>query len=822
MHSEYLTVLLRTTGGDPLKVAARCIFTKPKLDSDDHEFLYQHIEALPWDLLVRWLAMKPPRSQPIVEALLAARSTPSDMQNLATEAALSPWPAWIDEGACEELAARSWEALEPGLWWHFARHLKGMSPLFQAALREHQDCGLAARLFPHRRDERACLAALRSAARTGGLLLHARELWSFGVDEPSPGTAAFTLRQRASVLIWMEQRGFLDRLSPEDALPEEVRFATEEGGWRPGLDQFFLKLALRWPGAGAPRARAWYVAQFLAAARRGARWAHLVGELVPRSDLRALPEVSQGHTGGDKRLAEEVLGEIAEASLAGPEVAPWWGLSVLASLERREGGAWERAFRYLDRCLEDDRLLENDVQAQGRLREALMDVEAFPRADPPTVVWQILFKAPVPEDADEEFEARLRGYSERFIQRGLRAGAAFWRPLSRSLFRRIASFPLTTARANRLLAMVLDDPDLRGSVEASELNALVLAADPLPPERLPAPDAFLSRRWSEETIAAYRQLGGTAAEPRLTAWVRAPLDGAEDDWGAAPSEPRILETLRRAQAAGALTPELRAELAAHSRGLPMLDLISLHRDAPSLVDEDALQAIAHERAGKDPADPWASYDEARLPACLRPAVRQRAQAIADEREFLALVRWLGANQEPPADLVTLLLDRVARRPATEPLMRWLSGVLSSRTLWERQGPRVMDALVKAEAWDAIYHLVWSPTRRVGPEAEAWPSQGIVAAIHEALALPLLRRLEEALESANAQAARATLQALATLHPTPRLGKKLRALGRRPAPSEDVADLLQLNLRLLRKGTMREATLLDVNAALAFLSEPNPG
>ena len=869
MQKTDLAVLLRASKGDVHRVAVH-IFQQQRWDQDDHDLLYEHIEALTQDELMEWLACSPPRPRPIVDALLAKLPERSGLGWLFPPACLREWAARLEPDALDDLAERLRPRLDPGHWWHIARHLKGMSPFFHGVLSSQEDCDIAAWLFPYRRDDMACRRALCAAAASGGMQITSPEVLNkIGRDPGFHGSAqednagteegeedegvgllpvalvdaaspqvARKIRAQASVVAWLESRQMLAILSPEDALPAEVWFGAAGGldTLRPNAGRYLLTLALHWPGdaAARARARAWYVRQFLGAARRGVRWSDLVQELVgPYSRLR-FDGLFTGHAQEDRALAADLLDEIAWASLGEPVVAPWLGPSVYTAFQRGEPDAWERALRFLDRCLADPGLLQADPDEARRLLAACLSLDnhGLYRLSAGEVIDWILLRAPLPEGADERFEERLFSYHERIMPHITDEFARTDLLGLHAQFARRAQFPITRARANRLLAMALENERLMPVLLGSKLGEVAAAADPLPPEHLPALEAFLLpdyRAFARDAAAAYLRLGGAAAEVRLRAWVWAPLQGQHEDasedasWSRAP-ENRILEVLWRAQVDPdlLLTEDLKQELAVHSRHLPVLSAVTLHEAAPWLLDEATLVAIAEARA-EDPGEPWCRWSGVDVPACLAPAVRRRARLVAGEQEFLALARWLAGHGERPADLVSLALDRIQQRPPTdntmEELMGWLGTVLASRRLWEQHGPRVMEVLVQQKAWMAIYKLMRDSFRRPDPaRSEPVPRAKLLGAMQEALAVVLLRRVKAEIQASNAEAASASLQALVALHPPSRLSLKLHELRRLPSPSSEVSELLELNLRLLRNGTTRDATLSDVDTALSLLAE----
>ncbi len=82
----------------------------------------------------------------------------------------------------------------------------------------------------------------------------------------------------------------------------------------------------------------------------------------------------------------------------------------------------------------------------------------------------------------------------------------------------------------------------RGSGEI--IVRLAQVADPLPPEALPAVAVFFPDRPSPDLLAAYRKLGGRAADERLVAWMSAPTERIEPVGEELATTPRISGSTR--------------------------------------------------------------------------------------------------------------------------------------------------------------------------------------------------------------------------------------------------------------------------------------
>jgi len=860
MKSRDLSLLLRASGNNARTVANCHIFTQDTLEGDDHAFLHEHIELLSADSLAHWLTRDPPRPSIILDELISRAPEGADTSWCSFLIACG-WPERLNDGVLDDLTERLFSRIGHDHWWHFARQLRQICPMFKLVLSNQADCEFAARLFPERRDEQACWALLREAAVLGDIELRSREiLQKIGFPDGESAVAGAidyrrkggerspqqTLRARASVIAWIEGRGLLHLLAPAEALPNDVRFASEQPKSPPvGPDGYFLELALRWPGDAAKEARSYYIDQFLAAADRGAPLVGLVHELIGSSSRRA-SGLFKGHSRGDRDLARAILNDIAWRSFDSEAPVPWLTASVLDALDQREPGAWDRAIRYLDRFKTDPAAMNPDLEQRDMSRLsgeiASVGLNGIWSIDWPP--HEILLGAPIPEDADDAFDLQFLGRAHLLGDPDIAGSAVIAAHTKWELFSRLASLPLTRSRANRLLAMALDDPEFLEQVAGYELNRIAAVADPVPPERLPAAELFLSRRYrykpdkdanglpvqlsSEESyrrmtetltesVAAYRRLGGAEAEERIQAWLHAPL---KEDESSDPFRSTIDDVFTRLEAVPLLlTVQLRRELEARARRLSIRALVDVHKRAPWLIDQESLKTIAVDRA-EDATEMWSHFGGVDLPAFLLDAVRKRAWNIENEGEFLALAGWLAKQNELVEDLVSLFLRRIGRFVPTERVIDWLATVLSSRTRWERQGPRVLEPLVEAKAWSSIYRLVYGSLPRGSDTTPPNQEQvrGLVGAIHEAVGVVLLRGTRRALEAGDGKLAQAALQAMVALHPPSRLSGKLNGLRRMRRHSQDVSDLIDLNLRFLRHGSTKEATLSDVRAAFMLLEE----
>jgi hypothetical protein len=824
-----LELLLRTGGGDVRMVVHCHIFDQSKLGDGEHRFLFDHIEALTVGDIARWLVFSPPRAQEAVRALvdrLAKAGNPG--QEVVWS--LRPLAGDMEPEVLDDLVDRLRhldDRLEPHIWQHLACQLRGMCPTFAAVARTEGAGPLALVLFDQRRDELACRARLLETLRRDSHELRTMEiLKKIGFprgDDIVPHVVLGTVtpedpvRARASLLAWLEDHKLLHIIPPEDALPERVVFPTERESYSfgPSPERYLLELSLRWPGDDGPRSRGWYVRQFYGAASRGAAWGNLVVELMG-SQTPGLQTLARGHAGGDVDLGLRILNEIAWMSMEGPVVAPWLGASILAALERHEPDAWGRAARYLDHRDWYARGVDREDVAWMRhyLYRGSISGVAFVLS-PEGVPSTILLQAPAPEDAGDEFDDLILRHRH-ILDDDEHFGAQL---ASQALFRRLAALPVTSRRADRLVAMMVDHPELFQNASADDLQRLASAAQSVSPDRLPAIEvvAPYPSRDLGDRIAAYRRLGGAVADERVRDWMRAALevpcggDSGDPEW-----ERTFTLAARLAAAPDLASRECVRALEAAADQLSVPSLVTLHRVVPAFITEARLVAAAEARVAA-PLPQWAYGESADLPDSLAPAVRLRMRIVAREDEFLALARWLVARGERSDTLIGMFLPRLAQGAPGWQARQWLGSLLSSRSAWERLGPRVVEVAVAGEAWGFI-EAIAEQSVRSATELNADPPHGLVGAIHEALAVVLIRRARCALDDGNEAAAVASLQALAALSPPSRFSRKLVRLSQSESLSKDVRDMIELNVRLHRHGTNRDASLSQVGSALALLRE----
>ncbi|WP_437681679.1 hypothetical protein [Sorangium sp. So ce131] len=769
---QQLSILHQTCGGDARRVARYHIFRgHGPITPEDHKYLAEHIDALTWEEYASWLAYNPPNPEQLAERIIASFPIPESGEEpvhfvlgnpLAWDA--DRYPACILDKLVDRL--RPPRLAEPS-WWELARQLQNVCSPYAAILKADA-LPLSVALFDKRHDETGFTPALAAALRS------------------------CTTFERARLIEVTRTAGLLETVHPSEVLPETLYFEHELEATE--ADRQFRNVALEWPGAEGEVTREWFIAQVVAATTRG---------VEPFLLWRATPP----------ELREAVAFRAQDAG----QVLPWLIASLRGALERREPDGWDRFLRYL-----------NMPGALAPFRRVWLHreeptpigpkIEEFDFYDPTRQAISLLLKAPLPEIVDDHFEELLLGY------RGLMAESAYVGPMtSIALFRRIASFPLTTARANRLLRWAFQQPEVFASRD--ELMRLAGAADPLPECELPPVEQIITHADDVEGVVLYTRIAGPLARERLRAWLRAPLDRPDEYIKHALPEPQRFYAVRaRAELLPDLVePDVRQWLIAEARNLPTWQMVCLLRRPAMtwLLDEATVAASALSRARSE-KEPWAHADvPAELPNALLPAVRERVRSRAPyDEELAALLRWLAAHEEPLSSLIGVILYHLEARRPGHAALQWLTSTLRTRTRWAHHGRDVLLAMMDAEAWQELLKLVRDvlPARDAAADPDGRERQRMIVALHDSMARALVKLAERALERNATNEVLGALHGLAALHPLTSVRKLLHRLHEKPGVTEPIAELIALNEELLRRDTTNDASEQDLRLALSLLLE----
>ncbi len=263
-----------------------------------------------------------------------------------------------------------------------------------------------------------------------------------------------------------------------------------------------------------------------------------------------------------------------------------------------------------------------------------------------------------------------------------------------------------------------------------------------------------------------------------------------------------------------------AELAPDVSDRPLRDLslsaVLAARESGALaMTDERLQALALDRARASQED-W-SFAVARFPEVVRDAVLEKARRSRLDSERANLLSWLEGHGTPRAAMLEIALSSVRAEECSYGILAWLSGQLATRAAWEKHGFEVLSALAARRAFSEISELVtvaWSEAGRGGKE----PSRGLLDAIVGAFALVLVGLVRESLAAGDRERALAALSALACLDPPSRLSRAVHELSRLPGVTDDVAELVAVNERLVKHSDARDASIEGVIAALHAIAD----
>ncbi|XXX79508.1 hypothetical protein WMF30_12120 [Sorangium sp. So ce134] len=251
------------------------------------------------------------------------------------------------------------------------------------------------------------------------------------------------------------------------------------------------------------------------------------------------------------------------------------------------------------------------------------------------------------------------------------------------------------------------------------------------------------------------------------------------------------------------------------RDLPVAKILAARRAGVLSIEDGALSALAMERARGSDED-W-SVDIRRFPAVLRDAILEKARRTPRGAERANLLGWLEVHGVARAALLDIALGSIRAGGDAYAVLPWLARQLTTRAAWDKHGLETLSALMSRRAFSEIGELVtlaWSEAGQGGKEV----SRGFLEAILVAFALVLLGMAREALAAGHQAGAAAALSALACLDPPSRVSRAVHELRRLPGASQDVAELIAVNERLVKHSDARDASLEGFVAALHAIAD----
>lgn len=251
------------------------------------------------------------------------------------------------------------------------------------------------------------------------------------------------------------------------------------------------------------------------------------------------------------------------------------------------------------------------------------------------------------------------------------------------------------------------------------------------------------------------------------------------------------------------------------RDLPVPRILAARRAGAISLDDDALAALAMERARGSDED-W-SVDIRHFPPALRDAILEKARRTPRGAERANLLGWLEAHGVARAALMDIALGAIRAGDDAYAVLSWLARQLTTRAAWDKHGLETLSTLMSRRAFSEIGELVtlaWSEASQGGKEV----SRGFLEAIQVAFALVLLGMAREALAAGREAGATAALSALACLDPPSRVSRAVHELRRVPGASPDVVELIAVNERLVKHSDARDASLEGFVAALHAIAD----
>jgi len=217
-----------------------------------------------------------------------------------------------------------------------------------------------------------------------------------------------------------------------------------------------------------------------------------------------------------------------------------------------------------------------------------------------------------------------------------------------------------------------------------------------------------------------------------------------------------------------------------------------------------------------------------IDATLAPeAILDRARNAWSPEERVMLLEWAARQGLPRKSLVDIAVHAI-RAGETEPRLRiFLASQIGSRAAWESFGLDVVLAFLDRGAFSSLSSLcalVFSEARGA-PAVRGVPGQeepkGLLSAMTAAFAAALVHVARESLVASLPARAMAALSALACLAPPPRLSRSIHDLLRAPGVSGEILALVELNVRLVKHSSARDASFESIVAAIHCLADVEP-
>ncbi len=721
--------------------AARLLQTK-NFDSTAEEFFLTHFPDLPGRDLLCWLAVpEPDEAKPKRPIKRIADRIVETWGRAGDVLALMEGPTLLqrvhDVDVRNEVLDSLRENIDKECWFQFAlvatgggiftairdfeRHLHEPGRSYPSGLlNEGPVPSLTTDLFPARRDDDACCKVLRSSL--------ANEATRYYV-------------------VWLlRELQLLTRVGPPAVVLGDVPTLGEVNDplhWhRVG---FLVSVARNWPQRTA--GHAWLTRRALDAAARGVSWYSLWWEFPP-----------------------ELRDGAAIESVATPTPAPWVARALAHRAHTK--AQWEALLDFLDACTSSGPSVEDlnhgigvSELALGRKPTHDEFTEFFQACDPKS--WRMLIqRAPLPSDADDDFDARYIEFAER---------SRFFPDL---IIERLSGLPLSASRACRIIKHALRSGSFWHLENRYEL---VRCMGSLEGVTIPVPPSMTA-----DSIALFRTLAGDHADATLAERLADLIRGG-----------LLHDALALADVAREIVSDDNRAVMNHlARSLPLSALAHLQASHPWFLTE----ADVLEEATRVDRERWGHVDS--LPAYLSPIMEAKAVQTPVSMLAVALLDRLEANGVTRRKVLNLALKRLRThgRGALDP--HWLGRKLDTKSLWMEPGKDFVNEFLRDRDRNGAVMLL-----SVCLDAPVDHRPNLTYAMHAVIATCLVTFAEAALEAKKQGQAKNALTGLAHLNAPSRLRDRVRGL-RRLDPQEDVLVLIEVNEGLLRRSDAGDAATID--------------
>jgi hypothetical protein len=249
--------------------------------------------------------------------------------------------------------------------------------------------------------------------------------------------------------------------------------------------------------------------------------------------------------------------------------------------------------------------------------------------------------------------------------------------------------------------------------------------------------------------------------------------------------------------------------------LSMKEIVLAKKAGQLAIDDALFVETALERARTSSED-W-SMATLEFPGSLKEAVLEKAKRTPRAAERANLLGWLEAHGVARATLLSIALAPIKNGEVSFAIVGWLARQLTTRAAWDKHGLAIFSALMDQQAFAELGDLVtvaWSEASR----GDAEPPRALLEAIQVAFAHALVATARGALESGVPPRAMAALSALACLDPPSRVSRAVHELRVFCGSSEEVAELIAVNERLIKHSDARDASFEGVIAAVHAIAD----